>query len=101
MERRNEAVDIIPKSVVSNDLEFSMCEENIGSGRTNVSPNEKSISSNYSVPQVENQNEVDDVVVRVRSLTSLQILITLVFAFGISAAFYYEIPEFAKALTGR
>jgi protoheme ferro-lyase len=99
MERRNKAVDIIPQSVANDDLDFSIVEENIGSDQTNVAASEKSIFSNHSVPQPIS-TEPDDVYVRVRSLTPSQILTVLVFAFGISVAFYFEIPSFSKALTG-
>lgn len=99
MERRNKAVDVVPESLIHDDLEFSFREENVGSDRTNVVANEKSSISSPSIPQPIN-NEPDNVHVRVRSLTFSQILIVLVLAFGISVAFYFEIPAFSKALTG-
>ena len=100
MERKNKAVDIIPQSVVNDDLEISMCEVDIGSERTNVGATAKSTLPNPPISPPVHGLEPDDNYVRVRSLTPLQILITLVCAFGISVAFYFEIPEFAKALTG-
>lgn len=95
MEIQNDAVDIIPQSIVNSDLEFSARDLDIGSERINNGACEKPIFS-----QTDNQNKNDNVVVRVRSLTPVQILATLVCAFGISVAFYFEIPVFARALTG-